>query len=136
MPLVDLVDDTFVVADPSVVARSIADPEQWRQWWPDLSLTVFMDRGEEGLRWTVTGELVGSAEIWLERWGDGVILHFYLRADPTRPGSNTEPVTGDDRRLAPTSERLRHRYARSWKRHVFRLKDQLEADRSPGTGRE
>src|SRR5664280_1545623 len=69
MPMVDLADETFVVAALADVARRLHDPQLWRRWWPELELTLFQDRGERGLRWTVTGRLVGSSEVWLEPWG-------------------------------------------------------------------
>lgn len=131
MASVDLVNETFIVAAPAAVAASIHDPELWRRWWPDLELTVFADRGAAGLRWTVTGALVGSAELWLEPWGDGVIVHHYLRADPTRPGSPTEPQHLRRRRL----DRLRRTQAVRSKGHILALKDELEAGRATGTGR-
>lgn len=131
MASVDLVNETFIVATPAAVAARIHDPALWRRWWPDLELTVFADRLEAGLRWTVTGALVGSAELWLEPWGDGVIVHHYLRADPTRPGSGTEAVRRRPRQL----DRLRRAQAMRSKRHILALKDELEAGRAPGTGR-
>ena len=133
---VDLVDETFVVVEPAVIAGVVSDQRRWRQWWPDLQLTVYMDRGIEGIRWTVTGDLVGSCEIWLEAFADGVILHYYLRADPTVPGSPTQP------RVLPASPRaqrelggIRARHATRWKRTVWALKDELEAGRPVGMPR-
>lgn len=135
MPGVDLVDETFVVVERARLAQIVADPARWRLWWPGLSLVVFMDRGLDGIRWTVTGDLVGSSEIWLEAMGDGVLLHYYLRADPTVPGSGTRP------REIPASargrreiDRLRRRHAVAWKRTVWALKDEVEGERRPGEG--
>lgn len=125
MPLVDLVDETFVVADPLEVAAAAHDPGRWRRWWPDLELTVFMDRGVAGLRWSVTGALVGSSELWLEPFGDGVVVHYYLRADPVGRADGSP-------RLA---DRVRRRHALAWKRSVNALKDELEGDRHPGDPR-
>jgi hypothetical protein len=136
VPWVDLIDETFIVAAPSELAVVVHDPQRWRAWWPDLQLTVFMDRGEQGVRWSVTGDLVGSAEIWLEPFGDGVVVHHYLRADPTRPGSRTEVVEGDPAKLARLADRVRRRHALAWKRSVNALKDELEAGRAPGMPRE
>ncbi len=119
----DLVDETFVVAHPEVVAAVVHDRDRWRAWWPDLDLTVFMDRATSGLRWTATGALVGSLELWLEPVRDGVVVHLYLRADPPQPV---------DRRRA---DRLRRRRALDWKVSVNALKDELEAGRRPGEPR-
>jgi hypothetical protein len=135
VPWVDLIDESFIVAAPSELAAVVHDPQRWGAWWPGLQLTVFMDRGEQGVRWSVTGDLVGSAEIWLEPFGDGVVVHHYLRADPTRRGSRTEAVEGDPAKLARLADRIRRRHALAWKRSVNALKDELEAGRPPGTAR-
>jgi hypothetical protein len=126
MPLVDIIDDTYVAADPSTVARHVTDPAQWRRWWPDLRLSVSENRGEKGVRWRVSGALAGTSEIWLEPWADGVLVHFYLRADPVarlprRPGPRR-------RHLA----RVRRRLVLAWKRDVNALKDAVEDGRPPG----
>jgi hypothetical protein len=118
----DLVDETFVVAPPATVARVVRDPVRWRQWWPDLDLSVFQDRGEQGVRWNVRGALAGSMEVWLQPHGDGVIVHYYLRCDPP-----------DGRALRPRAARreLRRRSRRA-KQVFWGLKDELEANRAPG----
>jgi hypothetical protein len=121
VPTVDLIDETYIVAAPEAVSAAVHDPARWRKWWPDLALTVFMDRGLVGIRWSVTGALNGSAELWLEPVGDGVLVHHYLRVDP--PG----PVRSPDR--------LRRRHALAWKRSVNALKDELEQGRQPGLPR-
>lgn len=126
---IDLIDETFVVAEPAELARIVADPGRWRAWWPDLELTVFMDRGNQGIRWSVTGALVGSTEIWLEPVADGVLVHYYLRAD--RAGSPL-PDTPAGWRAA---DRLRAARARAWKTHVWALKDEMERGRRPGAPR-
>jgi len=133
MPSVDLVDETFVVVSPHAVAAVVADPQRWRTWWPGLHLSVFMDRADEGIRWTVTGELVGSSEIWLEPINDGVIVHYYLRADPTTPGSVTQVrIVPESSRGRREVDRLRRRHALAWKQAVWALKDELEGQRRPG----
>ena len=55
----------------------------WRRWWPDLRLQVVEDRADKGIRWAVTGALTGTMEIWLEPSLDGVVLHYFLHAEPT-----------------------------------------------------
>lgn len=124
MHSVDLVDETFIAAPGEVVARVVADPNRWRAWWPKRRLEVFMDRGIKGQRWSIAGDLVGSAEIWLEEYRDGVVLHYYLRADPAgaKPGA-----------VAPRqADRIRRREALSWKEEVWALKAELEADKVVG----
>ena len=125
---VDLVDETFIVAPPAVLAAEVADPRNHLLWWPDLQLTVFMDRGLLGQRWSVTGALVGSAEIWLEPFADGCIVHHYLRAEPTSDGRTPQPfpdTPGGWRRAA----RARAARATAWKGHVWALKTRLEQGR-------
>jgi hypothetical protein len=126
--LVDLVDETYVVAAPDAVAAAVHDRARWRDWWPDLELTVFMDRGLAGIRWSATGPLVGSSELWLEPVGDGVLVHYYLRVDP---GGALRPGRSPDR----WADRIRRRHALAWKRSVNALKDELEVGRRPGEPR-
>ncbi len=134
MPALDLVDETFVVVDRARLAAVVADPARWRAWWPDLRLEVFMDRGLDGIRWSATGAWVGSVEIWLEPVLDGVLLHHYLRLD--RPGPDGAPLpAATDPRGRRRDARARARRAREWKRTAWALKDELEAEREPGTPR-
>lgn len=117
MPRVDLADDSFIVADRARTARRLRDPAVWAQCWPRLRLTPYHDRGDEGVRWYVIGELVGTAELWLERYRDGTLVHVFLRADPE---------TG--RRRARSRP-----YAVALKRMLFAVKDELERGREVGT---
>ena len=129
-PPVDLVDETFVVADRTLLARQISDPALWLEWWPDLRLSVVTDRGVDGIRWSVSGALSGTAEIWLEPWQDGVIVHWFLRAGlPPRGSRASGSLT--ERECA----RLRHRYATAFKRRIHALKDDLERGRPAGLPR-
>jgi len=132
VPLVDLVDDTFVVADPHEVALAVAS--RWTGWWPDLELHTERDRGDKGIQWVARSRpgtarpVVGTMEIWLEPWGDGVVVHHYARLDPAgwREGE------AQKRRWA---DRERRRLARRWKVHVHALKDEMERGRVPGEPR-
>jgi len=81
VPSVDVIDETFLAVPPSTVKAAFADPRAWRRFWPDLELAVYADRGDEGVRWTVRGALVGTMEVWLEPVLDGTVLHYFLRAD-------------------------------------------------------
>ena len=83
MNSIQIADETFVAADPVEVGKAIGNPANWRRWWPDLLLTVVEDRGELGHRWTVAGALTGTMEIWLEPVLDGVVLHYFLHAEPS-----------------------------------------------------
>lgn len=134
VPVVDLVDETFIVVSPKRLAVVISDRRRWAVWWPGLQLEVFMDRGDQGIRWSIAGDLVGSAEIWLEEFGDGVILHYYLRADPTEPDSGTRardlPQSPRGRRQVDS---MRRSHAVRWKQVVWGLKTEMEAGRGPGS---
>ncbi|HRY10291.1 MAG: polyketide cyclase / dehydrase and lipid transport [Actinobacteria bacterium] len=128
---VDLVDETFVVVEPHTLAAIVADPAKWTQWWPDLQLAVFMDRGVLGQRWSMTGALVGSLEIWIEPVADGCIVHHYLRGEPSADGRTPDPwpdTPAGWRRAA----KERARRAKAWKRTIWALKRDLEGDRVAG----
>lgn len=126
-PAIDLMDDTFVVAERAELAAIFGDPAVAREWWPGLTLTVRQDRGLQGVRWTVSGELTGTAEIWLEPWGDGVLVHWFLRGDPAAAGDG-----GDD---GGDGGRLARRYAVGHKARIHELKDRLERGRPAGVPR-
>ena len=118
----DVIDETFLAVPPGTVAKAFADPESWRRYWPDLRLEVYADRGDEGLRWTVRGSLVGTMEVWLEPVLDGTLLHYFLRADPP-PGAQPRPA-----RLR--KEKTRRQLAA--KAVALDLKTVLEGGRRPG----
>ncbi len=128
---VDLVDETFIVAPPEVLAALIVDPQNHARWWPDLRLTVFMDRGVQGQRWSITGALVGSLEIWLEAYADGCIVHYYLRAEPAA-GDTTPAPWPDTPKGWRTAAAHRARRAKQWKRNVWALKADVETGRPAG----
>ena len=132
MPLVDVIDETFVVAPPALVAAAVKEPAFWARVFPGLELHVFEDRGDKGVRLTVTGDLVGSNEFWVEPWGDGAIVHYYLRADPTRRGSATESAGGSPRRQARRAIKVRTAHCVRLKAGLNEVKDRLEAGRVPG----
>ena len=135
MPAVDLVDETFVVVDRPTIAAVVADPARWRDWWPDLALTVFMDRGLDGIRWSVGGRWVGSLEIWLEEVGDGVLVHHYVRLDPVDPSTGAARPLPEDSSGRRRAARARTGRAKAWKRTIWALKDELERGRAVGTPR-
>jgi hypothetical protein len=135
VPAVDLVDETFVVVDRATIASVVADPRRWAGWWPELRLTVFMDRGLDGIRWSVSGGWVGSLEIWLEAVGDGVLVHHYARLDPVDPATGAARPVPTDLAGWRRAARARATRARAWKRAVWALKDELEAGRPVGEPR-
>ncbi len=121
MPQVDLVEETFIAAAPEAVRAALATPEFGRRLWPDLRLRVTQDRGPKGLRYAVTGEFTGTAEVWLQDWADGVLAHVYLRVDPA---GGPWPQRRALREL--------HRRQRAVKPVLWAVKDELEAGRRPG----
>src|ERR1700741_3409838 len=82
MHSIQVADQTFVAADPADVGRAVSDAASWRRGGPYLRLEVVEDRREKGIRWTVTGALTGTMEVWLEPLLDGVILNYFLHAEP------------------------------------------------------
>jgi hypothetical protein len=125
VPAIDIVDSTWFAARQATVAALVAEPANWRRWWPELALEVDEWRNEKGVRWlvpSVTGVgrgLTGSAEVWLEPMFEGVVVHFFLRLDPPRGG-----------RLARRrSERIAHAYRRRTKQAFWALADQLDPGR-------
>jgi hypothetical protein len=127
MNSIQIADETFVCADPLEVGRAVADPSNWRRWWPDLRLNVVEDRGPMGHRWTVTGALTGTMEIWLEAVLDGVILHYFLHAEPS--GATA-------RELARMNvAKANHRRRVAGKKMAFEVKRKLEEKRPVGVSR-
>jgi len=117
---VHIADDTFVAAAPHLVAAAVHDPRRWARWWPDLEVTSTRDRGLKGHQWLVGGDLQGTAEIWLEPWRDGTVLHLFLRLDFASERGDRQARREHDRRVL------------AWKRDARALKDELEAGRAPG----
>ena len=132
--LIDIADDTVIYAPVTAVIAVVGDSSTWRRWWPDLTLKVYGDRGNMGLRWTVSGSLVGSSEIWLEPLAShtsdpaATIVHYYLRATPTRSGSEIVPRAATNSvREQREVHKLRERHVLAWKRTIWGLKDSLES---------
>jgi hypothetical protein len=121
MPAVDVVDETFLVVPPAALAAVFSDPANWPRFWPDLRLSVYVDRGDDGIRWTVQGALTGTMEVWLEPVLDGTLLHYFLRADPPSPF----------RRLKDQLSAIRTRQTAA-KAVALELKRQLEGGRAAG----
>lgn len=127
MNSIQIADETFVAADPAEVGRAVADSAGWRRWWPDLRLTVVEDRAEMGQRWTVAGALTGTMEVWLEPVLDGVVLHYFLHAEPSGVAAW---------QLAKMNlAKLNHRRRVAGKKMAFELKSRLEAARPVGVSR-
>jgi hypothetical protein len=127
MNSIQIADETFVCADPVDVGVQVADRSNWLRWWPDLRLTVVEDRGPMGHRWTVTGAVTGTMEVWLEPVLDGVILHYFMHAEPS--GVAAWELARMD--LAKTN----HRRRVAGKNMAFEVKAKLEETRPVGVSR-
>jgi hypothetical protein len=127
MHSIQVADQTFVAADPADVGKAVSDPANWRRWWPDLRLNVVEDRRDRGVRWTVTGALTGTMEVWLEPMLDGVILNYFLHAEPA--GAAAWELARMD--LAKTT----HRRRVAGKQMAFEVKMALERTRPVGASR-
>lgn len=125
MNSIQVADETFVAADAARVGAVVADPARWRQWWPDLHLRVVEERGAQGIRWAVAGPLTGTMEIWLEPMLDGVLLHYFVHAEPA--GASAHDLSRMN--LAKTV----HRRRVAGKKMSFEIKAELEATRPVGT---
>ena len=124
-PQIHLIDETWIDASSETVSAVIANPANWRVWWPTLRLDVTRDRGRKGMQWAArSDEVTGTAEIWLEPYKTGVILHHYLRLD----------AAGGRPLRARAARRRTRAFAEQAKRSFWVLKDELERDTGSGTG--
>jgi hypothetical protein len=124
MHSIQVADQTYVAADSALVGAAVADQSSWRRWWPDLRLQVVEDRAEKGIRWTVTGAVTGTMEIWLEPSLDGVVLHYFLHAEPTGVAAW---------QLAKLNlAKMTHRRRVAGKKMAFEVKSTLERSRPVG----
>lgn len=108
-PVIDVVDETFVRAEPRAVRAALDEPGVLDRLWPGLQREVAQDRGTKGVRWWARGEVTGRVEIWLEEVPGGTIVHHFLRGE---------------QRSGPRRWERRHR--RRWKEGVHGIKDRLE----------
>lgn len=118
---IQVADEIFVAANPEAVGRAVGDRAGWRRWFPDLLLEVVQDRADNGVRWTVAGPLTGTMEIWLEPVLDGVVLHYFLHAEPTGAAAGTVNLAA-----------VTHQRRVAGKRMAFEVKNTLEAGRPVG----
>lgn len=109
-------DDGFVRAPAGLVYRRLTDIGRWPTWWQGVRTTPMDDgtgrevwalefardrfrglrvaawphtyRHEAGFKLSLTGDLVGDAEFWLEPTHGGTVVHHLVVAEPTnRPRS-------------------------------------------------
>ena len=120
---------TYINATPSVIADRLRDSVA--EWSEGLTVRPYEDRGAEGMRCVVTGELVGSCEWWVEATGSGAVVHWWLRAEQTVDGVGDRPRKISEGPLGGLWRRrvrlLLANYGRRWRRLLFRTKDDLEA---------
>jgi hypothetical protein len=119
---IQVADETFVAAQGAAVADILSGPNNWRRWWPDLTLDVREDRGDKGIRWSVAGALAGTMEVWLQPSLDGVILHYFLHAEPQPAGR----MSARELLAANRARRV------AGKNMSFEVKARLEAGRPAG----
>lgn len=124
MPAIDVVDSTWICARPAEVAAIVAEPANWRRWWPRLELEVDEWRGTKGMRWLVRpsergARLAGSMEVWIEPIFDGVVVHYFLRLD----GVGGRAVS------ARAARRVEHRYRCEVKAVFWSIGDRLDPGR-------
>ena len=124
MNSIQVADVTFVAADAARIGAAIAEPSSWRRWWGDLRLHVVEDRAEKGIRWSVTGPLTGTMEVWLEPCLDGVLLHYFLHAEPS--GASARQLSRMN--LA----KMTHRRRVAGKKMSFDVKSAVEGARPVG----
>ncbi|MGV9413941.1 polyketide cyclase / dehydrase and lipid transport [Nocardia sp. NPDC003693] len=122
MSSIQVADQTFVAAPGAAVGEVLADKARWRRWWPDLQLQVREDRADKGIRWTIAGGATGTMEVWLEPMLDGVILHYFMHAEP----KGVESMSARDLMAANRARRV------AGKTMSFEIKARLEAGRKAG----
>ncbi|MGL4305332.1 MAG: polyketide cyclase / dehydrase and lipid transport [Mycobacteriaceae bacterium] len=134
MSSIQVADQTFIVAQSKAIGGLVSPllapdglaERNWRKWWPELVLTVREDRGEQGVRWLVSGPYTGTMELWLEPTLDGTCLHYFFHAEPTAIPPH---------KLAKLDLVAINRQARvAGKRMAFEVKATLELGRVPGDG--
>lgn len=108
-PVVDIVDETFVRADPQTVRAELDAPGLLDRLWPGLQRETVQDRGTKGVRWRCSGEVEGRLEIWLEASGGGTIVHHFVHGRGQ----------GSPSRWTKTHRRV-------WKQGLNEIKDRLE----------
>ncbi|MGF1646007.1 MAG: polyketide cyclase / dehydrase and lipid transport [Kineosporiaceae bacterium] len=113
MPVLDITDQAFVACAPAVVRSRPDGPCGLGGWVPGLGLDMVVDRGDEGVLWRAAaldpggGRWAGTAEVWLQPWHDGTVVHLYVRLDPAGGPAARSP---DARVVARWREALRDRW--------------------------
>ena len=116
--VVDVVDETFVRADPLTVRAALEEPGLLDRLCPGLERRVAQDRGAKGVRWWASGDVAGRAEIWLEEIAGGTVVHHFVHGEQQVGGPWWELVGGP--------RRWERRHCRRWKAAIHEIKDHLE----------
>ncbi|MGB7363174.1 MAG: polyketide cyclase / dehydrase and lipid transport [Rhodococcus sp. (in: high G+C Gram-positive bacteria)] len=132
MSSVQIADQTFVAAPAAAVAALVSDTRRWPSWFSGLTLTVQEDRAEKGIRWAVSGELHGTMEVWLEPMLDGVVMHYFLHADPLHSNPLHSNPLHSNPKGDPGSASSAHRRRVAGKAMSFEIKASLEQGRAVG----
>lgn len=125
-------DETVIVVSRRSVAAVLSQRRRWRTWWPLVEATVVVDRGDDGMRWSLTGAFVGITDVTLVEDAGGVLVRYTMSVDPSVPGT---PGAARALPQSPHGRReladLRRQQAVAWKRVVWALKDELEGRGEP-----
>jgi hypothetical protein len=130
VPQLDISDHAFVALPPVDVGRSGDGPCALSAWVPGLGLEPVLDRGEEGVLWRAVARdpagvpWSGTAEVWLEPWHDGTVVHVYVRLDPA--GDAPGHVRG------PALDRWRESLRDRWRWLFLAWRRRVDAGRAPG----
>ena len=93
----------------------------------DVTVLITKFEPDSLIEWTVTGALTGTMEVWLEAVLDGVVLHYFLHAEPSG-------VTAWE--LARMNlAKSNHRRRVAGKAMAFEVKRKLEETRPVGVSR-
>ncbi|MBW3086103.1 hypothetical protein KEM60_02314 [Austwickia sp. TVS 96-490-7B] len=111
---VQIVDETYVDASPTLVAAVLTHPYNVANAWPHLRTRLIAQRGDEGAIWEVDGHLRGEIEVWIEPCWDGAIVHHYVRAEAA----------------AGRAAAVEKAHVRRWKNAITAIKDRLEPPRN------
>jgi hypothetical protein len=88
VPVLDISDQAFVARSPAAVRSCSQGPCGLAGWVPGIGLDVVVDRQDQGVLWRAVARdpagrrWAGTAEVWLEPWHDGTVVHLYVRLDP------------------------------------------------------
>lgn len=115
--MLHLDDDGFVRAPASLVYRRLTDVGRWPTWWRGVRTRPMADgsdrevwavelartpihglrvaawphtfRHDTGFKLSLTGDVVGEAEFWLEPTHGGTVVHHLLAGEATRAPRRT-----------------------------------------------